>query len=100
MFSKSFVIAIRAVLDHFQGPSLFILGSFGTQNGGQNSLNTTQKVVHVLVTFLTSFEIILEAILEPKSANESDQQWDWFWNPPAPHLRGRVVAKTGNKLEV
>ena len=43
MFSKSFVIAILAVLDCFRGPSWLISGRFGPQNWDNESIDIGTK---------------------------------------------------------
>ena len=50
------------------------------------------KMEPILITFWTTFEPILESILELKSDPKRDQKLDHFWNRYTPHLWGSGVA--------
>ena len=51
------------------------------------------------MNLLTSFGVILGAILGPELAPKGNQKWDYFWTLQAPHLRGPNDAILGIKRE-
>ena len=57
---------------------------------------------HRIINLLTSFEVILGAILGPELAPKRDQKWDHFWNPQlrlsgVREMRKREINESGEK---
>ena len=83
MFTKSFIIAILALLDRFRGPYWLILARFGSQNGGNELL----KIGPTSGWFFLNGSLLLRVLMAVKEGSTARAPNRWAgtcsWAPGA-----------------